>query len=174
MSRLTRSLGHRLHVDPAGVIRDQEGKYIPDRYNRAMQAERERRPVQTLSPSSNRYSNRRRDTTPPSIISHHHRSSKSNIDHHHRDTITLSSTVLPAWKLDECVHDAATRTLFIGNLPTDVKDSEIKRVFGRHGKIEDIDIKSPADTNAPYAFVQFEVRYNLYLDLFIFRMLNKQ
>lgn len=40
--RLQKLLGKRLHLDPAGIIRDQEGKYIPDRYNRALQAERER------------------------------------------------------------------------------------------------------------------------------------
>lgn len=35
--RLQRSLGKNVIVDPAGIIRDQEGKYIPDRYNRALQ-----------------------------------------------------------------------------------------------------------------------------------------
>lgn len=42
LPRLQKLLGKRLHLDPAGIIRDQEGKYIPDRYNRALQAERER------------------------------------------------------------------------------------------------------------------------------------
>lgn len=29
--RLQKALGRRLALDPAGIIRDQEGKFIPDR-----------------------------------------------------------------------------------------------------------------------------------------------
>ncbi|VDM66494.1 unnamed protein product [Strongylus vulgaris] len=38
MDRLKKALGKRVLCDPAGILRDQEGKYIPDRFNRALQA----------------------------------------------------------------------------------------------------------------------------------------
>lgn len=37
MDRLRKALGRRVLCDPAGILRDQEGKYIPDRFNRALQ-----------------------------------------------------------------------------------------------------------------------------------------
>ncbi|PIO59258.1 SPOC domain protein [Teladorsagia circumcincta] len=96
MDRLRKVLGRRVLCDPAGILRDQEGKYIPDRFNRALQ-----------------------------------------------------------WRLKEDDSDA-TRTLFVGNMPSDIRESEIRKVFERYGKIEDIDIKTPANTDAAYAFVMFQ------------------
>lgn len=60
------------------------------------------------------------------------------------------------WKLKEDDTDA-TRTLFVGNMPADIRESEIRRVFEKYGKIEDVDIKNPPETNAAYAFVLFQV-----------------
>ena len=37
----------------------------------------------------------------------------------------------------------ATRTLFVGNLELNITDEEIQRIFGRYGKLVDIDIKRP-------------------------------
>lgn len=51
----------------------------------------------------------------------------------------------------------ATRTLFVGNMPADIRESEIRRVFEKYGKVEDVDIKTPPETNAAYAFVLFQV-----------------
>ncbi|VDK67430.1 unnamed protein product [Onchocerca ochengi] len=121
LPRLQKLLGKRLHLDPAGIIRDQEGKYIPDRYNRALQAERERErkdPLRRKSP------NRRREEG-------------------------------GTWNLKEDDSDA-TRTLFVGNMPADIRESEIRRVFEKYGKVEDVDIKTPPETNAAYAFVLFQ------------------
>ncbi|KAL3982182.1 RNA recognition motif family protein [Acanthocheilonema viteae] len=121
LPRLQKLLGKRLHLDPAGIIRDQEGKYIPDRYNRALQAERERErkdPLRRKSP------NRRREDG-------------------------------GTWNLKEDDSDA-TRTLFVGNMPADIRESEIRRVFEKYGKVEDVDIKTPPETNAAYAFVLFQ------------------
>lgn len=53
----------------------------------------------------------------------------------------------------------ATRTLFVGNMPADIRESEIRRVFEKYGKVEDVDIKTPPETNAAYAFVLFQVDF---------------
>lgn len=42
LSRLQKCLRKHLHVDPADIIRDKEGKYTPVRYHKALQAERDR------------------------------------------------------------------------------------------------------------------------------------
>uniref|UniRef100_A0A0K0DEQ5 SPOC domain-containing protein n=1 Tax=Angiostrongylus cantonensis TaxID=6313 RepID=A0A0K0DEQ5_ANGCA len=116
MDRLRKTLGRRILCDPAGILRDQEGKYIPDRFNRALQSERNGR----------RSPDRRTRPKEP-----------------------------PQWRLKEDDADA-TRTLFVGNMPSDIREYEIRKVFERYGKIEDIDIKTPANTDAAYAFVMFQ------------------
>lgn len=62
--------------------------------------------------------------------------------------------------------EQATRTLFVGNLPGDVRESEIRRVFDIYGAVEDIDIKVLSDNNAAYAFIQFKVSKLLHLVAF--------
>lgn len=128
LPRLQKLLGKRLHLDPAGIIRDQEGKYIPDRYNRALQAERER----------DRKDQGKRKSPP----------ARGRRD---RNNSGGGGT----WNLKEDDSDA-TRTLFVGNLPADIRESEIRRVFEKYGKVEDVDIKNPPETNAAYAFVLFQ------------------
>ncbi|ODM93219.1 putative RNA-binding protein 15B [Orchesella cincta] len=50
----------------------------------------------------------------------------------------------------------ATRTLFAGNLEVNITDEELRRIFGRYGTVEDIDIKRPPPgTGNAYAFVRF-------------------
>jgi len=50
----------------------------------------------------------------------------------------------------------ATRTLFAGNLEVSISDEEMRRIFGRYGTVEDIDIKRPPPgTGNAYAFVRF-------------------
>jgi RNA recognition motif-containing protein len=53
--------------------------------------------------------------------------------------------------------EQAGRTLFIGNLPGDIRESELRRLFECYGTIDDCDIKTLADSNAAYAFILFEV-----------------
>uniref|UniRef100_A0A1I7X7C0 RRM domain-containing protein n=1 Tax=Heterorhabditis bacteriophora TaxID=37862 RepID=A0A1I7X7C0_HETBA len=125
MDRLKKALGRRVLCDPAGILRDQEGKYIPDRFNRALQNER----CGGSSGGSGRRSPDRRGG---------HRPKEP-----------------PQWRLKEDDADA-TRTLFVGNMPSDIREYEIRKVFERYGKIEDIDIKTPANTDAAYAFVMFQ------------------
>ncbi|KAF4526006.1 hypothetical protein B566_EDAN000798 [Ephemera danica] len=51
----------------------------------------------------------------------------------------------------------ATRTLFAGNLEVNITEEELRRIFGRYGIVEDIDIKRPPPgTGNAYAFVRFQ------------------
>ncbi|XP_063226142.1 RNA-binding protein spenito [Bacillus rossius redtenbacheri] len=51
----------------------------------------------------------------------------------------------------------ATRTLFAGNLEINITEEELRRIFGRYGVVEDIDIKRPPPgTGNAYAFVRFQ------------------
>ncbi|PIO65640.1 hypothetical protein TELCIR_12674, partial [Teladorsagia circumcincta] len=87
MDRLRKVLGRRVLCDPAGILRDQEGKYIPDRFNRALQGDR----------GGRRSPERRSRPKEP-----------------------------PQWRLKEDDSDA-TRTLFVGNMPSDIRESEIRK-----------------------------------------------
>ncbi|XP_022912894.1 RNA-binding protein spenito [Onthophagus taurus] len=50
----------------------------------------------------------------------------------------------------------ATRTLFAGNLEINITEEELRRIFGRYGTVEDIDIKRPPPgTGNAFAFVRF-------------------
>lgn len=51
----------------------------------------------------------------------------------------------------------ATRTLFAGNLEINISEEELRRIFGKYGILEDIDIKRPAPgTGNAFAFVRFQ------------------
>ncbi|TRY70154.1 hypothetical protein TCAL_06642 [Tigriopus californicus] len=51
----------------------------------------------------------------------------------------------------------ATRTLFTGNLELNITEEEMRRIFGRYGKLVDIDIKRPPPgTGNAYAFIRYE------------------
>lgn len=45
--------------------------------------------------------------------------------------------------------------VYVGNLPTDIKESELDDLFYKYGRIRDIDIKNPARPPA-FAFVTFD------------------
>merc|ERR1719270_259618 len=50
----------------------------------------------------------------------------------------------------------ATRTLFVGNLELNITDDEMKRIFGKHGDLIDIDIKRPPpNTGNAFAFLRY-------------------
>jgi len=50
-----------------------------------------------------------------------------------------------------------TRTLFVGNLERDIRESKLREVFGRYGTIEEIDLKVPqSSSKRAYAFIQYE------------------
>lgn len=51
----------------------------------------------------------------------------------------------------------ATRTLFAGNLEINISEEELRRIFGKYGVCEDIDIKRPPPgTGNAFAFVRFQ------------------
>lgn len=51
----------------------------------------------------------------------------------------------------------ATRTLFAGNLEINITEEELRKIFGRYGMVEDIDIKRPPPgTGNAFAFVRFQ------------------
>ncbi|PAV72502.1 hypothetical protein WR25_05903 [Diploscapter pachys] len=114
--QLKSCLGRHVICDPAGILRDQEGKYIPDRFNRALQGG--------------------------------DRTGRRSPDRRHRKEPQQ-------WNLNQDDSEA-TRTLFVGNLPSDINEAEIRRVFESYGKIEDIDIKSVNNADAAFAFVMFQ------------------
>jgi len=45
--------------------------------------------------------------------------------------------------------------IYVGNLPTDIKESELDDLFHKYGRIKDIDLKTPARPPA-FAFVTFD------------------
>merc|ERR1719458_57807 len=50
----------------------------------------------------------------------------------------------------------ATRTLFVGNLELNITLEEMKRIFGKHGDLIDIDIKRPPpNTGNAFAFLRY-------------------
>jgi len=55
------------------------------------------------------------------------------------------------------VDPLATRTLFAGNLEISISDEELRRIFGRYGVVEDIDVKRPLPgTGNAYAFIRYQ------------------
>ncbi|KAL7071170.1 hypothetical protein ACQ4LE_009554 [Meloidogyne hapla] len=137
LPRLNKVLGRNIAIDPAGVIRDQEGKFVPDRYNRAVLASDSSAPIQ-------------RPIRRPSSPTHHH-----NYNNQQQRRTIPKRTEMPVFHLNQ--DDAqASRTLFVGNLPGNIRDSELRRIFDCYGTIDDVDIKTLADSNAAYAFLQFE------------------
>ncbi|XP_055708300.1 RNA-binding protein spenito [Phlebotomus papatasi] len=51
----------------------------------------------------------------------------------------------------------STRTLFAGNLEINISDEELRRIFGKYGIVEDIDIKRPPPgTGNAFAFVRYQ------------------
>ena len=49
----------------------------------------------------------------------------------------------------------ATRTLFVGNLESDITERELRDLFGPYGRIESVDIKVQRAISTAYAFVKF-------------------
>lgn len=47
-----------------------------------------------------------------------------------------------------------SRTIFVGNLPLDVREREVEDLFAKYGRIADIDLKLPSRPPG-FAFVEF-------------------
>ena len=55
--------------------------------------------------------------------------------------------------------------VYVGNLPRNIREKEVRRIFDKYGEILDVDLKIPQNYDrggsfraAPYAFIQFEDR----------------
>uniref|UniRef100_A0A915E5E5 Uncharacterized protein n=1 Tax=Ditylenchus dipsaci TaxID=166011 RepID=A0A915E5E5_9BILA len=141
--RLQKVLGRRIMLDPAGVIRDQEGKYIPDRYNRAAMAAADRdRSPRSGSATLARLPARRSPVTTTRVG--YTGGGAGNVRRRDGQFNNLNQD-----------DTQASRTLFVGNLPGDVRESELRRAFEVYGTVDDVDIKILSDSNAAYAFVLF-------------------
>lgn len=47
-----------------------------------------------------------------------------------------------------------SRTVFVGNLPLDIRQREVEDLFGKYGRLEDIDLKLPSRPPG-FAFIEF-------------------
>uniref|UniRef100_A0AC35TW82 RRM domain-containing protein n=1 Tax=Rhabditophanes sp. KR3021 TaxID=114890 RepID=A0AC35TW82_9BILA len=150
LNKLQHSLGKDLFVDPAGVLRDQEGKYIPDRYNRALQAQHDRSP--NRGGGGGNQNNYRQNNQMDRGNNSRQMGGGNNNPMNNKQN---NRAGMPTFNLKQGDSEA-TRTLFVGNMPADIAEHEIRGVFEKYGAIEDIDIKNPADTNAAYSFVLFQ------------------
>lgn len=139
-TRLRKQLGKHLALDPSGVLRDQEGKYIPDRYNRAAMAAADR---SSVSPPS----------VPKAMLAGRKRSPNGSIINR------MFGSVGQIKKFENLNQDdaRATRTLFVGNLPGDVRETELRRVFEIYGKVEAIGTKILPDSKASFSFILYQV-----------------
>ncbi|CAH9073829.1 unnamed protein product [Cuscuta epithymum] len=52
-----------------------------------------------------------------------------------------------------------SRTIYVGNLPEDIREREVEDLFYKYGNIVEIELKNPSKPPA-YAFVEFEDRYD--------------
>ena len=137
-----RKLGNRVCLDPTGVLRDQEGKYIPDRYNRSLMDRRERTPPERddrRRPERERPPPPRRASPPPAPSRRERKRSGSPVFHLNRDE--------------------QTRTLFVGNVPPDAKETEVREILSKFGDLEDVEMKYNHNGDASYAFVVFTVSF---------------
>ena len=49
----------------------------------------------------------------------------------------------------------SSRTLFIGNVPREIEETDLYKIFRKYGKILDIDVKRMQYGEVTYAFVQY-------------------
>ncbi|KII65100.1 Serine/arginine-rich splicing factor 1 [Thelohanellus kitauei] len=49
-----------------------------------------------------------------------------------------------------------TSRIFVGNLPRDIKDSEVEDLFYKYGRIREVSIRSSRDRPRSFAFVEFD------------------
>lgn len=116
---------------------------MPDRFNR----------FQLAQDTSSR---RRHSPPPPPRHQNHHQHNNNNNNNYGNNGGGR------AFNLNREDHQA-TRTLFVGNLPGDVRHGELMKMFASYGPIEDIDIKHVNDGIAAYSFVVYTVSFTIFL-----------
>ena len=50
------------------------------------------------------------------------------------------------------------RRIYVGNLPSDCRDGDVKDIFYKYGDILDVDLKINRTYGRPFAFVEFADR----------------
>ncbi|CAF0766698.1 unnamed protein product [Adineta steineri] len=104
---------------------------------------------------------RYRQGSSPSPARYNRRRSRS------RSISTSSSAIKSRGKTDDYalsrsavesyVQHEPTRTLFVGNLEWDIRESKLKEIFRQYGTIEKIDLKVPqSSSKRAYAIIQYE------------------
>lgn len=46
--------------------------------------------------------------------------------------------------------------IYVGNLPSDVREKELEELFHRYGRIRTIELKNRGGAAAPFAFISFQ------------------
>ena len=46
--------------------------------------------------------------------------------------------------------------IYVGNLPSDIRERDLEEIFYKYGHIADIDLKNRRGAGPPFAFVEFE------------------
>ncbi|VDN15965.1 unnamed protein product, partial [Dibothriocephalus latus] len=123
------------------------------RYDSSEQYSNYRQSSRRRSPSDRHAFNYRKETTADGLLSR-----RSN-DLGRRDVDRNLSARFPHHLDHKEPEDdpTATRTLFVGNLPPDIRETELRDMFERFGILEDVDIKRPlpnSNSNA-YAFLKY-------------------
>lgn len=78
---------------------------------------------------------------------------RSGTSHHHSSSGSIGA--VEAKQVVPVLDPNATRTLFVGNLESDITERELRDLFGPYGRIECVDIKLQRSNFTAYAFVKF-------------------
>ncbi len=147
------------------------GRHHPPQYHRSASGHNRPRERSSVSPPRRTIAERNGGGHPPVRPR-----SRSSTGPAHQVRVTSNSVSrsqqqsdLEYWKLKEDLEQGATRTLFVGNLPGNIRESELRRTFEKYGRVEDVDIKHPHEpSGAAYAFVMYQnmdqsqlAKYNL-------------
>ena len=62
--------------------------------------------------------------------------------------------------------NSSNTRIYVGNLPDDIRANELEEIFGRYGRISDIEIKIPKTGKAPaFAFLQYDDPRYMYIGI---------
>ena len=86
--------------------------------------------------------------------------SNATVSQHHHASVQLraSCAMIASWIALHCFSED-DRKLFVGGLPQEAKDLDIKEYFGQYGEIDNINLKTDPHTGRSrgFAFIVFKV-----------------